>query len=163
MELSEAGRRAALFPETDLPGPPPGSPARRVEIEGLHVFLPSTHQLGMVFPEALEAGRLEDVVGAVRELLSSEGRRRAIWSVSRAATPPDLAEQLRTHGMRASDEPGVEEQHAEMVCLEAPPAGPPGVVAREAESFEEFLAGLLVSIDAFDMSEAVRTAMEERA
>jgi hypothetical protein len=65
--------------------------------------------------------------------------------------------------MKPNDVAGVEERHAEMVCLEEPPPGPPGVVAREAETFEEFLAGMLVMTDAFETDEAVRTAIEERA
>lgn len=163
MELSDAVRRAVLFPETDLPGPPPGGPARRVEIEGGYVFLPSTHPLGLVLPEEIEEGRVEHVLRAVREFLTAEGRPKAIWSVSRAARPAGLAGRLLAHGMRPCDEPGIEEQHAEMVCLEPPPPGPPAVVAREPESFDEFLAGFLVSVDAFEMSEAIRTAIGERA
>lgn len=162
MELSDAVRRAVLFPETDLPGPPPGSPARRVEVEGVHVFLPSTHPLGIVLPEQLEEGRIGDLVTAVRDFLAAEGRPKAIWNVSDAATPADLAGQLLALGMRPCDEPGLEERFAVMVCREAPLPGPPGVVAREAESFDEFLAGMLVSVDAFDMREAVRAAIEER-
>jgi hypothetical protein len=152
-----------LFPETDLLGPPPGSPARRVEVEGVYVFLPSTHPLGIVLPEQLEEERIEDVIGAVREFLTAEGREKAIWSVSEAARPTGLAEQLLAFGMRPCDEPGIEKRHAEMVCLEAPPPGPLGVIAREAETFEEFIGGMLVSVDAFEMSEAVRTTIEERA
>jgi GNAT superfamily N-acetyltransferase len=152
-----------LFPETDLLGPPPGSPARRVEVEGVYVFLPSTHPLGIVLPEHVEEGRTEHVVSAVREFLTAEGRGKAIWSVSEAAKPTGLAGQLLAFGMRPCDEPGIEERHAEMVCLEATPPGPPGVIAREAETFEEFIAGFLVSVDAFEMREAVRTAIEAQA
>lgn len=91
MELSDAVRCAALFPEADLPGPPPGHPARRVEVEGVRVFLPSTHPLGTVFPERLEEERIEHVVGAVREFLKADGREKAIWTVSEAAQPSELA------------------------------------------------------------------------
>jgi GNAT superfamily N-acetyltransferase len=163
VEFSDAVKRAVLFPETDLPSPPPGSPARRVEVEGVCVFLPSTHPLGMVLPERLEEGRLEHVVGAVREFLTAEGRGKAIWSVSEEAEPSDLGKRLLAFGMKPNDVVGVEERHAHMVCLREPPPGPPAVVTREAESFEEFLAGMLVSIDAFEMGDAVRTAIEERA
>jgi hypothetical protein len=163
VELSEAVRHAALFPETDLPAPPPGSPSRRVEVEGVCVFLPSTHPLGMVFPEQLEEERIEHVIGATRELLTAEGRGKAIWSVPEAAKPSDLAERLRAFGMRPCDEPGVEERHAEMVSLEAPPPGPPAVVARKAATFDEFLTGMLVVTEGIDMDPAVRTAIEERA
>jgi GNAT superfamily N-acetyltransferase len=65
--------------------------------------------------------------------------------------------------MKPTDEAGIEARGADMACLEAPPPGPPGVVAREAETFEEFLAGMLIITAAFEMDEAVRTAIEERA
>jgi len=163
VKLSDAVRRAALFPESDLPAPPPGHTSRRVEVEGIYVFLPTTHPLGMVFPEQLEEDRIDHVVGAVREFLTAEGRGRAIWIVSEAAEPPALAERLRSFGMKPNDEPGVEERHADMVCLEEPPPGPSGVVARRAEAFEEFLAGLLVVTDAIEMDASVRSTFEERA
>lgn len=146
-----------------MPGPPPGHPARRVEVDGVCVFLPSTHPLGLVFPEQVEEERIEHVVSAVREFLAAEGREMAIWSVSEEAQPSELAARLRAFGMRPCDEPGIEERHAEMVCLDEPRPGPPGVVAREAECFEEFLAGMLVMTDAFEMDDAVRAAVEERA
>lgn len=152
-----------LFPETDLPGPPPGSPGRRVEVEGVCVFLPSTHPLGIVLPEQVEEGRIEHVVSAVREFLTAEGSAKAIWNVSEAAEPPGLSRRLVACGMRRCDEPGIEERHAQMVCLATPPPAPSGVAAREAESFDEFVAGFLISVDAFEMTDAVRTAIEERA
>jgi GNAT superfamily N-acetyltransferase len=163
VELPDALRRAVLFPETDLLGPPLGSPARRVEVEGVYLFLPSTHPLGLVLPERIEEGQIAHVVHAVREFLTAEGRPKAIWSVSEAAEPSDLAARLLALGMRPCDEPGIEARHAEMVCFEAPPDGPAGVVARVAKTFEEFIAGFLVSIDAFEMGEAVRAAIEARA
>ena len=129
----------------------------------MYVFLPSTHPLGMVFPEELEEGAIEDVVGAVRAFLTADGRHKAIWSVPEAAKPSDLAEQLRALGMRPCDEPGVEERHAEMVSLEVPPPGPPAVVARKAETFEEFLTGMLVVTEGIDMDPSVRATIEERA
>jgi hypothetical protein len=163
VELPDAIRHVALFPESDLRGPPPGHPARRVEVEGVLVFLASTHPLGIVFPEELDEAEIEHVVGAVRELLAADGRSKAIWTVSEAAKPADLAERLLALGMQPNDEPGVEERHAEMVCFQAPPPGPPGINAREAETFEEFSAGMLVVTDAFEMDEAVRKTIEERA
>ncbi len=49
-----------------------------------------------------------------------------------------------------------------MVCLEAPPPGPPGVVARPAATFEEFLPARLVLADSMGLDEATReTVMRE--
>jgi hypothetical protein len=73
----------------------------------------------MVFPEQLAESRIELVVGAVREFLTAEGREKAIWSVSEQAEPSDLVERLLAFGMKPNDVPGVEERHAEMVCLES--------------------------------------------
>ena len=163
MELPDAIRSAALFPETDLPDFPPGHPARRVEIDGTFVLVPGTRPAGVVFPQRVEEGGIERLVGAVRELLRAEGREKALWMVAEAAEPPELAERLLALGMKHGDVPGAEERHAEMVCLSEPPPGPPGVVAREAETLDEFLAGMLAIADAFADTEDARKAIEERA
>lgn len=163
MELPDAIRRAALFPESDLPDPPPGHPARRVEVEGVPVLLPSVLPLGLVHPECVEAGRIKHAVGAVREFLREEGREKGIWFVPEAARPAGLAGRLLALGMKPNDVPGAEPREATMVCLDAPTSGPPGLVARRAETLEEYLAGQLVMTDSFGMDEAARRAVEERA
>ena len=161
--LPEAIKRAALFPEFDLPDLPPEHPTRRVPVAGTLVRLPVGLPVALVSLERLEESRVEHAVEEVRKLLRAERRENGIWLVPEAAFPSDLAERLRRLGMRANDFPGVEAREAMMVAIEAPPSGPPDVVARRAASFEEFSAGLAITADAFAMDETLRRAFDERA
>ena len=124
--------------------------------------LPVGLPVALVSVDRLEESRVEHVVEEVRQLLRAEGRESGIWLVPEAASPSDLAERLRRLGMRANDFPGVEAREAMMVAVEAPPPGPPDVVARRAVSFEEFSAGLSITADAFAMDDKLRRAFAER-
>lgn len=163
LELPDAIRHATLFPESQLFAFPPGHPTRRIEVEGVSVILPGglPHLLG--FPERVEESRIEQVVDAVRRVARAEQLERALWFVPEAASPERLARRLLALGMRPNDQPGADPRSALMVCVDAPPAGPLEVVARRAETFEEFLAAQLALVDAFGMDEAMRHAAKERA
>jgi GNAT superfamily N-acetyltransferase len=163
LELPDAIRHAALFPQSDLSGFPPGHPTRRIEIEGVFVVLPDGLPWALVLPERIEESRVEHVLDAVRRRVRAEERERALWFVPEATSPDHLAQRLKTLGMRPTDLPGAEPRSALMVCLEAPPPGPEGIVARPAATFEEYLGAQLVLVDAFGMDEAIRQAAEQRA
>jgi GNAT superfamily N-acetyltransferase len=163
VELPDAIKHAALFPESDQPDFPPGHPARRLEVEEIVVILPGGQPHGLVFPERIEESRVEHVVNAVRQMLRAERRERAIWFVPEAASPEGLGKQLLSVGLTPNNLPGADERHAVMVCLEAPPPGPPDLVARPAATFEEFLAAQLVVADSFEMDETMRDGLEQRA
>lgn len=156
-------RRAALFPEADLLALPPEHPTRRVSVAGVFVRLPAALPIAMVSPERIAESEVDQVVDEVRRFLRAEGRAKAVWFVSEEASPGDLAKRLQMLGMRPSDVPGVEARDAAMVCVEPPPPGPPGVVARRAASFDEFLAAQLVMCDAFEMDDQMRRSSEKRA
>src|SRR5436190_6485040 len=161
--IPEMVRRAALFPAVDLPDLPLGHPSRRVAVGGLTVELPAGLPMGDVFPEQLEGSEVERVVASVRRYLRGEGREKGVWFVPEAASPGDLAERLRRLGMRPDDEPPGEPRAAALVAVEPPPAGPPELLVRRVDSFEEFLAGELVAADAFQVDEKMRRAFEDRA
>jgi len=163
VELPDAIRHAVLFPESDLPGFPPGHPNERVEVEGVFIAVPGGLPHVLVLPERIEESHIDRVVGAVRQLARGEQKERALWFVPEAVSPTGLAQRLLTLGMRRNDLPGGDARHALMVCFEAPPPGPPGLVARPAQTFEEFLAALLVMVDAFGQDEEARRAAERRA
>jgi hypothetical protein len=162
VELPDAIRHAVHFPESDLPGFPPGHPSKRVEIEGVFVAVPAGLPHVLVLPERIEESQVEHVVDAVRKRARGE-QKGALWFVPAAASPAGLAGRLLALGMRPNDLPGGDARHAQMLCLEAPPPGPPDVVARPAETFEEFLAALLVVVEAFGQDEKARRAAERRA
>ena len=163
MKLSDAVRHATLFPESDQPDFPPGHPSRRVEVEGVFVVLPSGFPLGLVCPERIDESEVERVVDSVRRLHRAEQRAKALWFVPESASPEGLSKRLLALGMKPNDVPGADARNAQMVCLEAPPPGPPGVVARRAATFEEFLQALLAAVDSFGMDQATRAALTREA
>lgn len=163
VSVPEAIRRAAIFPAQDIGAPPPGHPTRQVSVAGVVVTLLAGLPVAQVLPERLEELEVPSVVEEVRRFLRSEGREKGVWVVPEEASPGDLAARLQALGMRPSDLPGVEARDAAMVALSAPPPGPPRVLARRVESFEEFLAAQLMAADAFEMDDGMRRAFEKRA
>jgi hypothetical protein len=163
VEISVAARRAALFPAEDLPDLPAEHPSQRVVVAGITVELPAGLPMGDVFPEELQQAEVEQLVGAVRRFLRVEGRETGVWFVPEAASPGDLADRLRGLGMRPDDEPPGEPRAAALVAVEPPPPGPPELIVRKPESFEEFLAGERIAAAAFQMNEKMRHAFEKRA
>lgn len=158
MELSDAIKRAALFPESDQPGFPDGHPSRRVEIDGVYILLLDSLHLGLVFPERIPETGVERVVDSVRRLLSAE-RRKAVWFVPDAASPAGLVQRLLALGMKPAADP----RSARLVCVHPPPPGPDDVVARPVATFEEYLATRLVAADTLGLNEAVRDALVKTA
>jgi GNAT superfamily N-acetyltransferase len=163
VSLAAAIKRAALFPEFDLPDLPPAHPNRRVSVGGAFVRLPVGLPIALVSLERVEESCVERLVDDVRQVLRAEGRDKGLWFVPETASPSDLAERLRGLGMRPNDFAGAEAREAAMVAVEAPPPGPPGVVARRPANFEEFLAGVLITPAAFALDDSLRRAFEERA
>jgi hypothetical protein len=163
VELSVAVRRATLFPESDRIGFPSGHPSRRVEVEGVFVILPGSLPLGIVLPEHIEETAVERVVDSVRRLHRFEQRSKALWRVPEAASPAGLAQHLLAMGMKPDDMLDATGRSAQMVCLETPPPGPSGVVARRAATFEEFLQARLVVADSIGLDEGTRETVVREA
>jgi hypothetical protein len=163
VQIPEAVRRAALFPNSDVPVWPSEHPTRRVSVEGVFVRLPAGLPLANVSPERIDESRVEQVVNEVRRFLSAEGIELGVWIVPEAVSPPDLVERLQTLGMRPSDLPGVEARGAAMVAVQAPPPRPTDVVVRRVASFEEFLTAQRVVASAMELDETMRRAFDERA
>lgn len=160
---SDEVRRAALFPESDLLPFPPSHPSRRERIAGVLVQTSEGLPISFVLPERMDAATIAEAVDAVRRSLRTRGCGRAVWVVPEAAEPSGLTDHLLQLGMRPSDEPGIEPRSAAMVAIAPPPPGPPDVIARPAESFEEYLAAQRITGAAFQMSEALASAFVARA
>ena len=62
MSLPDAIKRAALFPEFDLPDLPPEHPSRRVSVAGALVRLPVGLPVALVSVERFEESCVEHVV-----------------------------------------------------------------------------------------------------
>ena len=151
---------AALFPDTDLPPPPPDHPFKQVRRDGYTVGLQTGMTFANVMAQRIDADGVEQAVADVRGLAAERGMTRAAWFVPEPARPEGLAADLLSIGMVPHDEPPHEPRYASMVLLEEPEPGPPDVEARPAETFAEFQAGLRVGNEAFEMSSEDRAAME---
>jgi hypothetical protein len=158
--IPELVRLAALFPDTDLPPPPPDHPFKQVRRDGYTIGLQTGVTSASVMARRIDADGVEQAVADVRRLAAEHGMTRAAWFVPEAADPEGLAAALLPMGMVPHDEPPHEPRFAAMVLLEEPKPGPPDVEARLAATFAEYQAGLRVGHEAFEMSSEDRAAME---
>jgi hypothetical protein len=159
--VSELVRQAALFPELDLPGPPPGHPYRQRRGDGFVVGCFPGGTFASVSVHAFPVDDLEARVDAVRAVVAEEGFAKAAWLISEAARPEGLVLRLQELGLTTWDEPMMEPRFSQMALVDAPRWGGGSVQARRVETFEEFSAGNLVQSGAFEMSEQDRRAYEQ--
>jgi GNAT superfamily N-acetyltransferase len=160
MSIPDAVVRAAIFPDLDLPVPPPEHPFDRIDRVGysLGVFRGAT--LGSVSVQKLAQDDVERTLAETREFFVERGIERVAWMIPDSASPSGLAETLRSRGLVPYEEPPLESRFAAMALVEPPPAGPGDVDARRVRTFEEFQAGSRVQGDAFAVSEEDRAAFE---
>ena len=164
-EMSDALIEAALFPELDVPDPPPGHPFQVRKGDGYQVGFTSGTSYAMVFVRRLAEETLASVVAEVRTLLASEGFDRAAWVVSEAAEPAGIAARLEELGLVSweGEDAGFEARFRSMaLTVEPAPPSEKGVVAQQVETFEEFVAAAQVAQEAFHMSEQDRQVFKER-
>jgi hypothetical protein len=164
-EMSAALIEAALFPERDLPDPPGGHPFQVRKGDGYQVGFTTGTSYAMVFIRRLEEVALASRVAEVRGLLAAEGFERAAWIVSEAAEPAGIAARLGALGLVPweREAEGFEPRFRSMaLTVEPAPPSEANVVARQVETFEEYVAAAQVAHDAFEMSEQDRRVFEER-
>jgi GNAT superfamily N-acetyltransferase len=94
----------------------------------------------------LRAEDVEPVRAEIHELLRARGRTRCSWEVGSHATPPDLVDRLYALGL-VDDAP--DPLAVGMVLRREPPAAPPDVEVRRAETREELLAAERIAATAF--------------
>ena len=157
--ISEIVRSAALFPEDDLPEPPPEHPYRQVRRDGYMVGLFPGQTFGTVSVRSIGAAAVRETVQEVRRLLAEDGKSRGAWMVADAASPAGLAERLKECGMVPFEEPPLEPRFAAM-ALVAPPEGDSAIEARPPQTFEEFQASARVGFDVFGIGDEDRAAVE---
>lgn len=103
---------------------------------------------------------LAEVIAEVRERVTKAGHREAMWWIGPSATPNDLVDRLRAHGLVPDERPGSEPHSTSMVLTDEPPAAPADVVARRVRTFEEFFRAGRIADVAFGASEADAKAYE---
>ena len=159
MANPEQLRDAALWPNWDLPDPPPGHPFKLTRHDGfcLGAFAGMTDVT--VFVKDLSAD-VDRLVAEARALVVARGARTGAWMVPEASGPSALRDVLTAeYGMTPYDELPHEPRFAALLLTTSPPAhDSPGLVTRPAESLAEFEAAALVGMDSFEVSEQNRDA-----
>ena len=116
----------------------PDSGYERVLTERYCVLLGSVPTFTSVSHLRLDPDDVSEALAEVRALVADRGHREAIWWVGTSATPADLADRLRVHGLVPDDRPGSEPHATTMVLTTEPPAGPEGIEARRVADLDEF-------------------------
>jgi GNAT superfamily N-acetyltransferase len=128
---------------------PLGPEDERIETDRFTLCMGSSRRSNTVQRQRFAASEVDDVLAEVRSLLRARGRDRTQWEIGSAAEPADLDELLLARGLVHDKDP-----YAVAVMLTSePPAGPPEIVARRVETFEEFAAADAVQAEAFGLPE----------
>ncbi len=159
MATAEQLRDAALWPNWDLPDPPPGHPFQLTRRGGFCVGAFSGTADATVFVKDISAD-VDRVVTEARALVVERGARTGAWMVPEAAKPNGLAHVLTAeYGMTPYDELPHEPRFAALLLTSPPPASDsPGLEARLAESLDEYEAAAFVGMESFEVSEQDREA-----
>ncbi len=118
---------------------PLGPGDERIETDRFTLCMGAGTRWNTVQRQRFRADEVDDVLSEVRSLLRARGRDRTQWEVGSVAEPPDLVALLLERGLVRDKEP-----YAVALCLTSePPPGPPEIVARRVETFDEFAAPML--------------------
>jgi GNAT superfamily N-acetyltransferase len=126
---------------------PLGPGDERVETARFTLCMGAGSRWNTVQRQHFRADEVDDVLREVRALLRARERDRTQWEIGSAAEPPDLVELLLERGLVRDKEPYA----AALLLSTEPPRGPPEIVARRVETFEEFAAAHAVQAEAFGM------------
>lgn len=128
---------------------PLGPGEERIETERFTLCMGAGRRWNTVQRQRFCADEVDEVLGEVRSLLRARGRDRTQWEIGSAAEPPDLVELLLGRGLVRDEEPYA----VALLLTSEPPPGPPELVARRVETFDEFAAAHAVQAEAFGTPE----------
>jgi hypothetical protein len=128
---------------------PLGPGDERIETDRFTLCLGAGRRWNTVQRQRFRADEVDDVLDEVRSLLRARGRDRTQWEIGSAAEPPDLVELLLERGLVRDQEPYA----VALLLTSEPPPGPPEIVARRVETFDEFAAAQAVQAEAFGLLE----------
>lgn len=117
---------------------PPDSGYERVLEDRYCVLFGSVPTFTTVSRLRLDPDDVSETIAEVRALVAERGHREATWWVGTSATPADLADRLRVHGLAPDDRPGSEGHATAMVLTTEPAPCPAGVEARRVADLDEF-------------------------
>ncbi|MFL5927568.1 MAG: hypothetical protein ACJ77E_11605 [Gaiellaceae bacterium] len=110
----------------------------RVLTESYCVLFGSVPTFTSVSRLRLDPDDVAEAIAEIRALVADRGHREAMWWVGPSATPADLADRLRVHGLVPDERAGSEPHATTMVLTREPPAAPEGVEARRVADLDEF-------------------------
>jgi hypothetical protein len=128
---------------------PLGPSDERIETDRYTLCMGPGKTWNTVQRQRFRAGDVDDVLEEVRSLLRARDRGTTQWEVGSSAEPPNLVDLLLDRGLIRDKDPYA----VALVLAEAPPPPAPGIIARRAETFEEYAAANDVQWQAFEMPE----------
>jgi GNAT superfamily N-acetyltransferase len=144
----------------------PESGLQRILTDRFCILLGAVPTFTLVSRLRFDPEEVPEAIAEVRAHVAERGHREASWWVGSSATPPDLVDRLRSHGLVPDERPG-SEPHATVLVLDtAPPPGPAEIEARRVGSLDEFRLAGAIGREAFGSSpeehEAWDAIAEER-
>jgi Acetyltransferase (GNAT) family len=131
----------------------PESGLRRILTERYCLLLGPVPTFTSISRLRLDPDDVPETIHEVREHVAAAGHTAATWWVGSSATPTDLVDRLRTHGLVPDERPGYEAHATTLVLAEEPPAAPTGVEARRVRDFDEFMLANRIGATAFGGTE----------
>jgi hypothetical protein len=128
---------------------PLGPGAERIETERYTLCLGPGSTWNTVQRQRFPLEELDEVLDEVRAHLRERGRTQTQWEVGSSA-PPGLVDALLERGVRPDKDPYA----VALVLTAEPPPLQPGFVARQIETYEEYLDANAVQWEAFDATPA---------
>jgi hypothetical protein len=128
---------------------PLGPGAERIETERYTLCLGPGSTWNTVQRQRFELGEVDDVLEEVRAQLRERGRAQTQWEVGSSA-PAGLVDALLERGLK----PDKDAHAVALVLTSEPPPPREGLVAREIETYDEYLAANAVQWEAFGSSPA---------
>lgn len=152
-EIPEPVRELAENPSVYGPAPPG---FERLLEDGYCVFLGPMEQMTMVQRIRLGPEEVEEALAQVRTLARERKRPRVTWWIGDSATPHDLEERLLALELEHAAMPIHEPLYGALALVHPPAGSSEGVVARQIESYEEFLTAADIAHEAFGQTEEQR-------
>jgi GNAT superfamily N-acetyltransferase len=151
--IPEDVRRFAEDPAAYGSDPAPESGLRRILTPRFCLVLGPVPSFTLVSRLRLLPEEVPETIAEVRAHVAEHAHRDASWWVGSSATPADLVDRLRAHGLVPDERPGWEPHATAMVLTREPPPGPEGVVARRVASLEEYMLTTRIAHAAFGSSD----------
>lgn len=144
----------------------PESGLRRMLTDRYCLLLGPVPSFTTVSRVRLDPETVAETIAEVRRLVDEQGHKEAMWWLGSSATPSDVVDQLRMHGLVPDEREGSEPHATSLVLVEEPPAPRDDVSARRVESLEEFRLAGRISATSFGVpaqeAEAWDAIAEER-